>query len=71
MALQLPPPNLRKSLRMRAVLSIDRLPAKSMKRVAGQYSDHEPDGTHYERIKYFSNARSSGDVGPRFEPAAV
>ena len=70
MALELPP-NLPKSVRMGAVLSIDWLLAKSMMRVASQYSYREPDGIRYERTKYFSNVRSSGDVGPGVEQAAV
>lgn len=65
------PPNLPQSLRMGAVLSMVWLLAKSMMQVAGQYSYREPDGIRYERTKYFSNARSSGDVGRGVEQAAV
>jgi hypothetical protein len=56
---------------MGAVLSMVWLLAKSMMQVAGQYSYREPDGIRYERTKYFSNARSSGDVGRGVEQAAV
>jgi len=56
---------------MGAVLSIDRLPAKSMKRIENEYSYRKSGSNRYGGTKHFSNVRSSGDFGPGVEQAAV